>query len=247
MPPNTASPAASQPTPSSSQASIRSYMRPGGTIRRMVRDTVNSVLAIPDGAQGEDPGMEVESEDNEERRKRVREEEEEELMNSVDWNDESIMGTDQTHRDLSDSLIANTSIDGARRRRISAVSETPEDASPTVGDNIPAHSIAQQMEVISEVTNEFCNDTPDIEFVQHSAGSNGRSAQTNRSSTIAMMNGISSLTNQVISASGHGIGAPTQTLEWDHEGLPPTYPPISPRPVPTIQETQSQNDNQTDT
>ena len=241
MPPNPTPAPATQSTPSS-QASIRNYMRPGNSIRRIVRDTVSSVLALPDGAQGGEHSMDTEDigvvDENEETRKRNRED----SGTNEDEEDESILGTDRSQRDISDSLIANTSITGARRRRISAVSETPQDI--TAPGDSPTPNILLQMESISETANIFHQGMPELQYVQHTTGDAALSAQSNVSNTNIMLDGISALTNRAISTTGQVVGAPTQVLEWDHEGMtPPVNLSISPLPVPDIQDTAQPRNN----
>ena len=199
-----------------------SYMRPTGSIRRLVRDTVSSVLALPDGAQGGCPPSPQSPMDvsDSEGRKRDREE-----------NDNTISGSDIASDQISDSLIGNTSIEqDARRRRLSAVSETP--VSPS---NVnPELSVSRQMAGIGEEAITYTQTIEMTDHIQHPSNFSDLSEQAARQNTLVMVQGINTITEEAISTSALRTGAPTHTLEWDDAGLAHQPMPPSPLPVPNL-------------
>ena len=135
--------------------------------------------------------------------------------------DDSILGPDAPTRDLSDSMINNTSVlgeGGARRRRVSSDLHQPPDNTST-----PNTLIQQMREIRQAIQN-----SPDQDDFNHlGAMAQDRSATSTTMNIQTMVGGIVSLTNQV---------APDRdSLLWDNSNLPNhPPPPPSPLPVPNI-------------
>ena len=242
MPPQATSTTPTPTTPStprappSGQQSIRGFLRAGG-IRQVVANAFE--IAQERGAEGgiprEDPdNMEVEDEEYEQEsgntnRKRMRE----------DPTDSPVIDAA-----MSDSMIANTSIEHDNRRR--RVSSTNPDVLET-----PITSSPQVLQLLAEINQTTQNSIPLLpnETIQHPNTASDSSTQSNLINIRGMVDGINSIVRQAI----HEQPLPTQRLEWDDACMPPTLPHLSPRPTPGIvdaspelQSTQAGDDNGTE-
>ena len=147
-------------------------------------------------------------------------------------NENTISGPDISSTEISDSLLGNTSIEqDSRRRRLSAVSETPAAAAIAANTGM---SVSQQMDSIAEDAMAFVETVEMPEHIQHPATFPDLSEQAVRQNTLAMVQGITAMTDEIVYTSALHTGAPSQSLEWDDAGLTPHPLPPSPLPVPNL-------------
>ena len=206
---------------SSGQPSIRNFLRSGG-----IRQAVASAFDLPQvrGAEGGAPfednygDMEVDTHNDSQNRKRLREENNQ---------DSTSMDDDDDMQTISDSMIANTSIEqSVRRRRTSSTNpgllETPLTSSPQV------------LQLLAEINQDTQDKVPLIpeEGIRFPVVADDSSTQSNLINIRGMVEGI----NAIVKDAVHYDPPAGPRMEWDDTGMVPSLPHLSPRPRPRIAE-----------
>ena len=163
--------------------------------------------------------MEVDTQgDDSQNRKRMREENNQ---------DSTSMDDDDMQQTISDSMIANTSIEqSVRRRRTSSTNpgllETPLTSSPQV------------LQLLAEINQDTQDKLPLIpdEGIRFPVVADDSSTQSNLMNIRGVVEGINAIVKEAV----HYDPPSGPRMEWDDTGMVPSLPHLSPRPRPRIAE-----------